>query len=186
MPLDEILISAEEKMEKAVEVLAEEFRRIRSGRADAGLVEHIKVDYYGTQTPLNQMATIAVPEPQLIVIRPYDPGVARDVVKALQEADLGLNPTTDGKLVRLAVPPPSQEHREQLAVQVKKLSEEAKVAIRNIRHKANKDIEAEEKGHLLSEDDAYRGKDEILELTHKYEDEVTELLEKKTKEIIEV
>lgn len=186
MPLDEILISAEEKMEKAVEVLAEEFRRIRSGRADAGLVEHVKIDYYGAETPLNQMATIAVPEPQLIVIRPYDPTMAKEIVKALQEADLGLNPATDGKLVRLGVPPPSEERREQLAVQVKKLSEEAKVAIRNIRHKANKEIEAEEKGHLLPEDDAYRGKDEILELTHQYEDKVNELLEKKTKEIMEV
>ncbi len=186
MPLDEILISAEEKMEKAVEVLAEEFRRIRSGRADAGLVENVKIDYYGAETPLNQMATIAVPEPQLIVIRPYDPTMAKEIVKALQEADLGLNPTTDGKLVRLGVPPPSEERREQLAAQVKKLSEEAKVAIRNIRHKANKEIEAEEKGHLLPEDDAYRGKDEILELTHQYEEKINELLEKKTKEIMEV
>ncbi|KPJ58243.1 MAG: ribosome recycling factor [Planctomycetes bacterium DG_23] len=186
MPLDEIEFEAEEKMEKTVEVLAEEFRRIRSGRADAGLVEHIKVDYYGAETPLNQMATIAVPEPQLIVIRPYEPGMAGEVVKALQEADLGLNPTTDGKLVRLAVPPPSQEHREQLASQVKKLAEEARVALRNVRHKANKEIETEEKEHQLSEDDAYRGKDEILELLHKYEEKVNELLEKKTKEIMEV
>jgi ribosome recycling factor len=108
------------------------------------------------------------------------------VVKALQEADLGLNPTTDGKLVRLAVPPPSQEHREQLVSQVKKLAEEAKIALRNVRHKANKDIEAEEKEHQLSEDAAFRGKDKILELTHTYEEKINELLEKKTTEITEV
>jgi len=186
MPVDEIAFDAEAKMEEAVERLKTRFKAVRSGRASAALVEHVRVEYYGTSTPLNKLANIATPDPRLIVIKPYDPTALKDIEKALLQSDLGLTPQNDGKLIRLGVPPLSEERRKQLAAQVREMGEEAKIAIRQARREAMKSIDKEEKNSELSEDDADRAKDEIQKLTDQYEDSVTELVEKKSEEIMEV
>ena len=186
MPKDDIILEAEEKMEKAVQVLDSSLRTIRSGRASRGLVEHVKVNYYGQQSPLNQIANIGVPEPQLIVIRPFDPSALGEIEKAILRADLGINPQNDGKLIRLAVPPLSEDRRKQLATQVKNMGEEAKVALRNIRRDANKTIDREEDESTITEDDAHRGKEEIQELIHEYENKVDEMVKSKSDEIMTV
>ena len=188
MPVDDVLLEAEEKMEKAVTHLAEEFRGVRTGRASVGLVEHIKVDYYGSPTPLQQLANLGTPEPQLIVIKAYDPGSLKEIEKAILASDLGITPQNDGKVIRLQIPPLSEERRKQLAARARELAEQSKVSIRNIRREANKGIEVEEKDKSshLSEDEAFSGKEEIQELTKKFEGRVDELLDKKAKEITEI
>lgn len=185
MPLDEILLDCEEKMESAVNYLRDEFRGVRTGRASAGLVEHLKVDYYGSPTDLRQLAGIAVPEAALIVIKPFDPSSLKDIERAIQSSNIGITPMTDGKVIRLQVPPLSVERREQLVSQVRKMSEATRVAIRNARRDANKDVDKDEKDSTLTEDEAKKAKEDIQELTKKYETRVTELLDAKTKEILE-
>lgn len=186
MAYDDILLEAEEKMEKAVEVLKEDMRGIRSGRATPGLVDGVRVEYYGTPTPLKQLANISCPDAKMIMIKPYDPSCLGEVEKALQKANIGLTPNSDGKLIRLQVPDLSSERRQQLVGQIKELSEKARVSIRNIRREANRDAEKEEKEKLLSEDEAHKLKEEIQELTKSYEKKVDEALEAKRKEILEV
>jgi len=186
MPADEICLEAEEKMEQAVHFLQGQFRSVRTGRASSGLVDHIKVEYYGASTPLNQMANIATPDPQLIVIRPYDPTALKEIEKALQQSELGINPASDGKLIRLAVPPLSEERRKQIATQIKELSEQSKIAIRNARRDANKAIDKEEKDSLISEDEAHDAKEEVQKLTKEYEGKIDNLVSKKTEEIMEI
>src|SRR6267142_2853573 len=151
MPYDDIVLEAEEKMEKAVEVVATEFKGVRTGRATPALVEGVKVDYYGAPTPLKSLASITVPEPRLLMVKPFDPGALEGIIKAIQKADLGLNPQSDGKIVRCAVPPLSEEK--------------------------NKD---------MTEDDKKRTKEEIDRLTKEYEAKVQDLVDKKTKEVMEV
>jgi len=186
MPLDEICLEAEAEMEEAVERLKTRFKAVRGSRASAALIEHIKVEYYGKMTPLNHIANIAIPDPRLIVIKPYDPSALRDIEKAILQSDLGITPNNDGKLIRLAVPPLSEERRKQLASQVKEMGEECKIAIRNARRDANKKIDKEKKESNVSEDDAERAKEEIQELTDKYEEQVDELVKKKQEDIMEV
>ncbi len=186
MPVDDILFDAEDRMEKAAEVLARELRTIRTGRASASLVDHIRVDYYGTQTPLKDMAQVGTPDPKLIVIKPFDPSCIKDIVKAIQASDLGITPSADSKLVRLSVPPLSGERREQISHHVKNLAEETKVALRNVRRDANKQLETEQKDSVITEDAAFKGKDEILELIHKYEKLVDDHVAKKVEEIMTV
>jgi ribosome recycling factor len=186
MPADEILFEAEEKMEKAVDHLHDEFKGVRTGRASAGLVEHLRVSYYGAQTPLNQMAQITTPDAQLIVIKPYDPSSVKEIEKAILASEIGITPAVDRNVIRLAVPPLSGERRKQLAHQVKDMAEEAKIAIRNIRRDANKHVDREEDKSVLTEDDAKKAKEDIQELTDKYEEKVEELLKKKTAEIMEI
>ena len=186
MPADEICLEAEEKMEEAVDFLHNQFRTVRTGRASTGLVEHIKVDYYGAPTPLNQLANIATPEAQLIVIRPFDPNALKDIENALQQSDLGINPMSDGKLIRLAVPPLSEDRRKQIATQIKDIAEQTKIAIRNARRDANKHLDKEKKDSAISEDEAYDGKDEVQKLTNQYEQKTDELVEKKIAEIMEI
>ncbi len=137
-------------------------------------------------TPLNQLANIATPEPQLIVIRPFDPTALKEIEKALQQSDLGINPASDGKLIRLAVPPLSEDRRRQIAVQIKDMAEQSKIAIRNARREANKKLDQEQKDSAISEDGAQDGKNEVQDLTKKYEDKVDEVVEKKTGEIMEL
>jgi len=184
MPVDDVLLEAEDKMEKAVTHLADEYRGVRTGRASSGLVEHLKVDYYGSPTPLKQLANIGTPEPQLIVIKPYDPGSIKEVEKALLTSDLGITPQSDGKVIRLAVPALSEERRKQLIHHAKEMAEESKVAIRNIRRDANKGLEQEKKAGTIPEDEMYRGKDEVQKLTDDYEKKVEEQLKKKSDEIL--
>ncbi len=184
--MDEILFDVEEKMEGAIEYLRSELRGIRTGRATTGLVDHIKVDYYGSPTELRQLANIATPEATLIIIKPFDPESLKDIEKAIITSDLGINPSNDGKILRLMVPALSGERRQQLVGQVKKMAEQTRVAIRNARRDGNKDVDAAQKATELTEDDAKRGKDDIQKLTDRYEERVTELLDAKTNEVMEL
>ncbi len=186
MAMDDILLDAEEKMERAVEYLKHEFRGIRTGRASVGLVDHIKVDYYGSPTDLRQLASIAAPEANLIVIKPFDPGTLKDIERTIQASDLGITPSSDGKVIRLAVPALSGERRQQLSGQIKKMTEAQRVAIRNARRDANKEVDTQEKASQLTEDEARKGKDDIQKLTDDYETKVNGMLEAKRKEIEEL
>lgn len=186
MDMDDILLDAEERMEKAVSVFTDELKGMRAGTANPGLVENVRVNYYGSETPLKQLANIGVPDPTLIVIKPYDPSSIEDVVKAIQKSDLGINPQSDGKVIRLVVPGLSEERRNQLVTRIKDMAEDARVAIRNIRRDANKQLDKLEKASEISEDDCERGKDHIQEITDEYSDEIDEMLEKKTEDIMKV
>jgi ribosome recycling factor len=186
MSIEEIALEAEERMEKSLALLGDQLRGIRTGRANVGLVESIRVEYYGSPTPLKQMANLSTPEPQQILIRPFDPSVIGDIVRAIQTSDLGLTPHSDGKVVRLNVPPLSVEQRKKLSNRVKDLAEEARVAIRNIRRDANKQAELEQSEKILTEDDLATCKEEIQNLTKQYETKVNELADKKSAEIMEV
>jgi ribosome recycling factor len=186
MPLDDILIDAEMHMEKANDHLLHELRGIRTGRATPALVEHIKVDYYGSMTDLRSIASISVPEATQILIKPFSPGDLRAIEKAINDSKIGLTPHSDGKTLRLMLPPLSQERRQQLAGQCKQMAETAKIAIRNARRDANKVLETEEKGGLVTEDDASGGKEQIQELTKSYEAKVDEHVEKKRAEIMQI
>ena len=186
MAMDDILLETEEKMDSAVEYLREEFRGIRTGRASVGLVDHMKVDYYGSPTDLRQLATISTPDPTLIVIKPFDPSSLKDIEKAIFASDLGITPAVDGKVIRLAVPPLSGERRRQLASQIKKLAEQTRVVVRNARRDGNKDADHQQKDGDLAEDDAKKGKDDIQKLTDKHEKLITEIVDAKTTEIEEM
>ena len=186
MSVEEVYLEAADKMEKAHKILENQFRGVRTGRASRALVEHIRVEYYGAQTPLNQIANIATPDPQLIVIRPFDPSSLKAIEKAILQSDIGITPATDRKLIRLAVPPLSEERRKQLAHQVRQMGEQAKVAIRNIRREANRDINNLQEASTITEDDCRRGKDGVQELTGTYEGRISEILDKKTADIMKV
>src|SRR5271157_1095726 len=167
MTSDEILFDAEERMEKAVAVLRDELRGLRSGPATPALVDSLRVEYYGSPTPLKQMAQISTPDPQSIVIRPFDPSVLKDIEKAIRSSDLGMSPNNDGKMIRLTVPPMSGEQRQKMVARIKKSAEEAKVSLRNIRRDANKHFDQAEKNKEMTEDERDKGKEEVQELTKK-------------------
>lgn len=186
MPVDDILLDAQDKMEKAVEVFLGELKGIRTGRATPGLVENVRVEYYGSPTPLKQIAGISAPDPRMLIIKPFDPSSLPGIEKAILKSDLGLNPTSDGKMLRLAVPPLSEERRKQLGKQAKETGEKAKVTIRNVRRDAIKTSEDEEKGGVISEDEKFRVKEEIQKLTEEHEKKIADVLEKKNKEIMEI
>jgi ribosome recycling factor len=185
MALDDIMLETEEKMESAVVYLRQEFRGIRTGRASAGLVDHMKVEYYGSPTDLRQLASISTPDANLILIKPFDPSSLKDIERAIQKSELGINPQSDGKVIRLIVPPLSMERRQQLAGQLKKMSEAARVTIRNARRDGNKGVDSLEKAKEVTEDEAVGSRDDIQELTKNYEAKIDELLASKTKEIQE-
>jgi ribosome recycling factor len=174
MSVDEIMMDAEERMEKATSVLKNALAGIRTGRATPGLVDSVRVEVYGSQTPLKQLASIGAPEPNQLVIRPYDTSVIKDIEKAIVASDLGLNPQNDGKLIRINIPPLSTEVRKKMVARIKELAEESKIAIRSIRRDANKDLDNAEKDKTISEDDRDSMKEQIQELTKKYEAEATE------------
>ncbi len=186
MDVDEILLQAEDKMEKTIVVLKAEFKGVRTGRASAGLVENIKVSYYGSQVPLKQTANITVPEPQLIVIKPFDPSILKDIEKAILQSELGVTPSTDGKVIRVPVPPLSEETRKMMVSRIKELGEETKISIRNVRRDANKHTDKIEKDSIISEDDADTTKKQIQKLTDEHEKKVNELLSQKTEEIMKI
>lgn len=189
MPLDEIEFEAEEAMEKAVNFLKSEYRGIRTGRASPGLVDQLKVKvpaYGDAPMELKSLATISAPEASMLIVKPFDPTTLKDIERSLQEADLGINPQSDGKVIRLPVPPLSGERRQQIASQVKKQAEGQKVALRNARRDAMHKIDAEKKAGDLPEDDAKRGHDIIDKLTKKYEGIVGDLMAAKTKEVTEI
>ncbi|MDF1664884.1 MAG: ribosome recycling factor [Planctomycetota bacterium] len=185
MSSEEILFEAEESMEKAVDHLRMELRGIRTGRANPGLVENIRVDYYGSPTPLKQIANIGVPEPAMLVVKPFDPGSAGDIEKAILASNIGITPNSDGKVIRLAIPPLSEERRKQLVKLSKDYAEAQRVALRNIRRDANRKVDALKKDGALPEDDAKRDKEEIEELTKKFVKSVDEVLGEKSKELLD-
>lgn len=185
MAVAEIVTGAEERMEKAVAVLKQNLAGIRTGRANPGLVESLRVEVYGSHTPLKQLASIGTPEPQQIVIRPYDTSTIKEIEKAIVAGDLGLNPQNDGRLIRLNVPPLSTDVRKKLVARIKELAEDAKVAIRNIRRDANRAADQAEKDKAVSEDDRDKMKAEVQELTKKHEAEVTELAKGREADVME-
>lgn len=185
MSTDEILLDAEDRMEKAVAKLKHDLAGLRTGRANPGLVDSLRVDAYGSPTPLKSLASVSAPEPTQIVIRPFDPGTLKNIEKAIIASDLGLTPQSDGKVVRINIPALSTEVRRNLVNRTKELAEEAKIAIRNVRRDANKGADQAEKAKSLSEDDRDSLKDEIQELTKKLEGQATELAKKKEEEIME-
>lgn len=185
MDQDEILMDAEERMEKAVHVLQHALHGLRTGRATPGLVDSVRVDYYGSPTPLKQLANISVPEPQQILIRPFDSGSISAISKAIQNSNLGLSPNSDGRVIRLNIPPLSTDRRKQMVGRLKELSEEARVAIRNIRRDGNKHADTSCKDKIMSEDVRDDTKESIQELTKKFEAKVNEIASHKENEIME-
>jgi len=184
MPVKEIVDEHEDKMSKATEVLRDELKAVRTGRASTGLVEHIRADYYGTPTPLKQMATLATPQADMIVIKPFDPGSVKEIEKAIKNSDLSIAPIIDGKLLRLNIPALSEERRTQLVGQAKQMGEGAKVSVRNIRRDGNKQLEKEQKDKVITEDDLANGKKQIDEATKEYTDEVDKMIQAKADEIL--
>jgi ribosome recycling factor len=185
MDPDEILLDVEERMEKAISVLRENLAGIRTGRASPGLVDSLRVEVYGSATPLKTIATIAVPEPNQLLIRPYDPGTLKDIEKAILASGLGLTPQNDGRTIRLILPPLSLEVRRKMVGRIRELCEEAKIAIRNIRRDGNKSADQAEKEKLLSEDECKRLKEKIQDLTKEYEEKANQLAKAREKEVLE-
>jgi ribosome recycling factor len=183
MTSDEILLDAEERMEKAINKLKNDLTGIRTGRANPGLVDSLRVEAYGSQTPIKQIASVSAPEPQQLVIRPFDPSTIKDIERGIINSDLGLAPNSDGKVIRLNIPPLSGDVRKKMVARTKDLSEEAKIAIRNVRRDANKHADQGEKDGELSEDDCKGLKDEIQDLTKKYETSANSLAEAKEAEV---
>lgn len=183
---DEVLRDAEDKMGKAVSVNLEELSAIRSGRATPALLNRITVDYYGTQTPLNQIANLSVPEPRLLVIAPYDPSSIGAIEKAILASDLGITPNNDGKVVRLAFPQLTEERRKELIKQAHVRAEEGRVAVRNVRRHAKQELERMKKDHTLSEDEERGAEGELQKLTDRYIADVDANLKRKEEELSEV
>ena len=185
MTEDEILLDTEERMEKAIAVLKHALVGIRTGRANPGLVDSLKVEVYGSAVPMKQLATVGAPEPTQIVIRPFDPGTIKEIEKAIQTSDLGFNPQSDGRVIRLNVPPLSMEVRRKMVARIRDLCEESKVAIRNIRRDGNKLAEQSEKDKELSEDQRDSVKEQIQEFTKTYENQANDLATAREKEVLE-
>lgn len=182
----EIVADCDLRMKKSVEMLRQELTHIRTGKASVGLVEPIRVEVYGTEMPLSQVASVSTPDAKTIVIQPWDKGTMHAIEKAIQKSDLGINPHNDGTLIRLAVPPMTEERRKELVKLVKKYAEEAKVAVRNVRRDANEHIKKLEKEHKVSEDESHKAQDKTQELTDKHIKEMDHLFELKEKEVMEV
>jgi ribosome recycling factor len=176
---------AETRMQGAIDTLGREFAGVRTGRASAALLEHIRIDYYNTLTPVSQVASLSVPDPRTLVIQPWDASLLPKIEKAIQKSDLGLTPANDGKVIRLTMPPLNEERRKQLAKAVGKLAEEGRVAVRNIRREAKDKLRALGKDKKISEDDEKRGEAELQKLTDRFIQRVDELLRKKEQEILE-
>jgi ribosome recycling factor len=177
---------AKKRMEKCVEDMQQNLATVRTGRASVSLLDHIQASYYGTLTPLNQMASLSTPEPTMILIQPWDPSTISSIEKAILASDLGLNPTNDGKVVRLPIPPLTQERRKQLAKAVGHIAEQHRVAVRQVRHDANDQLKARLKEKEISEDDEKEGLKKVQDLTNEFIAKVDALLKKKEAEILEL
>ncbi len=186
MTLEDVRARTKERMEKVISDFRHVLAGVRTGRASVGLLEGIKVEYYGTLTPLNQLATLHVPEPSLITVQPWDVSQIGAIEKAIRSSDLGLNPTNDGRIIRVPIPPLTEQRRKELVRHVNHLAEEHRVAIRNIRRDANEAIKKMTKDKLISEDDERRALDEIQKLTKTYIEKIDQMAEAKEKEILEV
>ena len=185
MSMEEIEFECESQMEKAAEYFHQEMRGVRTGRASTGLVEHLKIEVpsYGSTMDLRELASFSIPEPSCILVKPFDPSVLRDIERGIRNSSIGISPVQEGKMLRLSLPPLSGERRQQLVAQVRKMAEGQRVAVRNARREANKQIDTEQKAGTLSEDDAKKCKDNVQELTKTYEKKIDSALEAKTKEI---
>jgi len=183
--IDEIYEDTRESMGKSIDSLKNEYKKVRTGRASVSLLDGIRVDYYGTQTPLNQMATLSVPESRLITIQPWDVSVIKDIEKAMMKSDLGLTPSNDGKIVRIAIPPLTEERRKELVKVVHKMAEDHKIGVRNIRRDANEMIKSLKKDGEIAEDQSYKAQDQIQKITDEYIKRVDECAKEKEKEILE-
>lgn len=182
--INELLRETEERMRKTLEVLESDLRTIRTGQASPALVERVMVDYYGTPTPLKQLAVISAPEPQLLTIRPYDPGSLGDIERAILKSELGLTPSNDGRIIRLPIPRLTEERRQELAKLVRQRVEEGKVALRNVRREALEDLREFEKEKLISEDELYRSKDALQDLIDHYTEQMDEISARKQRDIL--
>lgn len=185
MSVDEILFDSEERMEKALAKLRQDLTGIRTGRANPGMVDSVRVMAYGSPVPIKQIASVSAPEPQQIVIRPFDPSTIKDIETGIIASDLGLAPQSDGKVIRLNIPALSGEVRRKMVARTKELAEETKVAIRNIRRDANKLAEQEQKDKAMTEDDLKGTKEEVQNLTKKFEDKANDLAKAKEAEVME-
>jgi ribosome recycling factor len=184
--LDDVLLESDDKMDKAIGVFKDTLRGMRTGRANPALVENVRVEYYGAPTPLKQLASIGAPEPNLLVVKPFDPSSVSNIEKAILKSDLGLTPSNDGKLIRLVIPALSEETRRQLVNRVKDLAEEARISVRNIRKDAMRRVESLEDTPGVSEDDIEKAKEDVQEFVENHNKQVEELVEKKTKELMEI
>ncbi len=183
---NEVLSSLHEKMDKTLEHIRREFSTLRTGRASVSLVDGLNIDYYGSSVPLNQLASISVPEPRLLLITPYDKGALGSIEKAVLKSDLGLTPNNDGKVVRIPIPELTEERRKNLVKVVRRLAEDSRVSIRNIRREANDLLKKSEKNGDLAEDESHKLMDEVQKVTDQYIEKVDDILKTKEKEIMEV
>jgi len=183
--IESIYAETRERMGKSVSALKSEFKRIRTGRASLALLDSIRVDYYGTLTPLNQMASMAVPESRLITIQPWDISVIKEIEKAILKSDLGLTPSSDGKIIRIAIPPLTEERRKELVKVANKMSEEYKVAVRNIRRESNELLKGLKKEGDISEDEAFKAQEQVQKITDEYIRRIDDVYQEKEREILE-
>jgi ribosome recycling factor len=184
MSTDEILHDAKQRMEKAIEILKKNLSGIRTGRANPGLVDSLRVEVYGSPTPLKQIASVGAPEPTQILIRPYDPSTIKEIEKTIVASDLGFNPQNDGRVVRINIPPLSTDVRKKMVARIKELCEEAKVAVRNIRRDANKAADQQQKDKILSEDQCENAKESVQDLTKQFEEKAIDMAKLRESEVM--
>ena len=183
--LDDIYQDTRENMGKTIAALKNELKRVRTGRANLSILDGIRVDYYGTSTPLNQMASLSVPESRLITIQPWDVSVIKEIEKAILKSDLGLTPSSDGKIIRIAIPPLTEDRRKQLAKTIHKTCEDHKIAVRGVRREANEMLKTLKKDGDISEDDAFKGQDQVQKITDEFISQIDAIFKEKEKEILE-
>jgi len=183
--IDEIFEEMRQNMGKTVDALKREFKKVRTGRASVSILDGIRADYYGTPTPLNQLATLAVPESRLITIQPWDTSVVKEVEKSILKSDLGLTPSSDGKIIRIAIPPLTEERRKELVKVISKMAEDHKIAIRNIRRDANDMLKSLKKDGDISEDEAFKAQDTVQKITDEHIERIDQIAADKEKEILE-
>ena len=183
--IESIYQETTESMEKSIDSLKNEFKKVRTGRASLSILDGIRVEYYGTMTPLNQMASLSIPESRLIIIQPWDISVIKDIEKAILKSDLGLTPSNDGKLIRISIPPLTEERRKEIVKVIYKKSEEHRVAVRNIRRDSNELLKGLKKDGDISEDDAFRSQDQVQKITDKHINLIDDVWKEKEKEILE-
>ena len=184
--MSSIIKQTEDKMKKSLSALEDEFNTLRTGRASPALFDKVRVEYYGNPTPINQVATISVPEARLVVIQPWDKSIIGDIEKAIQKSELSVNPSNDGKVIRISIPPLTEERRKEFVKIAKNMAEQSRVSIRNVRRDANDELKKSQKDGDLSEDELKRAEDEVQKLTDTFVDQVNSMLDEKEKEILEV
>lgn len=184
--MDKTIQQTKSRMKKSIDALKDDFNTIRTGRASTSLFDKIRIDYYGQQTPITQVATVSIPEARLVVIQPWDKSVLGEIEKAIQKSELSLNPNNDGKVIRINIPPLTEERRKEYVKMAKSMAEKARVAVRNIRRDANEELKKQEKKSDITEDDLKRGMDEVQKMTDDYIKDIDSILEDKEKEIMEV